>query len=78
MEVPQARHNLESTELDDFLELRNKFIFPGIAWTRPFVWHPQTIPFLKTKVDRFNRKKTISKNVGHSTTDLLSFVALKI
>ncbi len=34
---------------------------------RPFVWHPWTNPFPKTKVDRFNRQKTISKNVGHST-----------
>ncbi len=27
MEVPGARPNLESTELDDFLELREKFYF---------------------------------------------------
>ncbi len=26
---------------------------------RPFVWHPQTNPFPKATVDRFNRKKTI-------------------
>ena len=35
---------------------------------RPFVWHPQTNPFPKTKVERFNRKKTISKNVQHSSS----------
>jgi hypothetical protein len=45
---------------------KNKFIFPGIAWMRPFVWHPQTNPLPKTKVDRFDRKKTISKNVDSS------------
>jgi hypothetical protein len=28
---------------------------------RPFVWHPQTNPFPKTKVDRFNRKKPFLK-----------------
>ncbi len=28
---------------------------------RPFVWHPQTNPFWKTKVDRFNRKKQLLK-----------------
>jgi hypothetical protein len=37
---------------------------------RPFVWHPQTNPFPKTKVDRFSRKKTISKNVGHSIMEI--------
>jgi hypothetical protein len=53
MEVPGAHHNLESYE--------NKFIFPGISWMRPFVWHRQTSPFSKTKVDRFNRKKPFLK-----------------
>jgi hypothetical protein len=67
MQVPRVHHNLESTEFNEFLELKNKFIFPGITLTRPFVWHPQTNPFPKTKLDRFNRKKTISKNGGHST-----------
>ncbi len=28
---------------------------------RSFVWHPQTNPFPKTKVDRFNRKKPFLK-----------------
>ncbi len=61
MEVPGARHNLELTELDEFLDLGKKLIFPGISWMRPFVWHPQTNPFPKTKVDRFNRKKPFLK-----------------
>jgi hypothetical protein len=28
---------------------------------RPFVWHPPTNPFPKTKVDRLNRKKPFLK-----------------
>jgi hypothetical protein len=31
MEVPGAGHNLESTELDEFLSYEKRFIFPGIA-----------------------------------------------
>ncbi len=54
----------------NFWSYENKFIFPGISWMRPFVWHPQTNPFPKTKVDRFNRKKTISKNVRHSRSKI--------
>jgi hypothetical protein len=45
----------------NFWSYENKFILPGIAWMRPFVWHPQTNPFPKTKVDRFNRKKPFLK-----------------
>jgi hypothetical protein len=67
MEVPGARHNLESIELDDFLELRKYFFSSRYHLDETVCLAPSDQPiFQKLRLTDLT-EKNISENVDSST-----------